>query len=125
MKTILFNNYKLYINSTHFRLVDNNKHIYDGVVDYKTMPYLGDNNYRISLLCNNLSEYEESINILFDKYSDNLKIKYIDESNWRQTDDPYLYNNELFIYFDKFNYSIKLNKIHEIKQLKNIDLNDN
>jgi hypothetical protein len=124
MKTILFNNYKLYINSTHFRLVDKDKNVYDGVVDYKTMPYLGTNN-KISLLCNNLSEYGESINILFDKYIDTLKIKYIDESNWRQTDDPYLYNNEVFIYFDKFNYSIKLNKIHNINHLMNIDLNNN
>lgn len=114
----IFNNYKIFIDSTHIRVLDiNTKDIYDGVINYMNFPYLGlKNNYT---RCANIEDYLESIDLMFTKYNIFIKIKYIDDIQWRNTTDPNIFNNELFIHFEStmFNYTIKLNKLLKINNL--------
>lgn len=114
----IFDNYKIFVDSTHIRVLDiNTKDIYDGVIDYTNFPYLGIKNN--SIKCTTIENYLESIDLLFIKYNQFIKIKYIDDIEWRNVTDPNIHNNELFIHFEStmFNYTIKLNKLLKINNL--------
>ena len=114
----IFDNYKIFIDSTHIRVLDiNTKDIYDGIIDYNNFPYLGIKNN--SIKCANINEYLESIDLLFIKYNQFIKIKYIDDIEWRNIKDSNIHNNELFIHFEStiFNYTIRLNKLLKINNL--------